>query len=540
MAPPSLLRPKVSIRKFDGSETYYEYDSYAPPSSGARVIAVDVEDRQLVAAPFRITIEDHGGALDAGVGNGNKVTVSIGSTQAGLVPFVTGYVRLVEVARADTDIKEITLHGYSSLIRLDERIGNFYRIADRAGNGEDPDPGDEKMKCSEIFKDIFEDTDHLPIGIPQEPFTTGGVQDISERLASIKEPFVEWKQIADRIAEASGTTYGIGPDDIAFLRYPTLAHSGITIRDAGNPDAANPDATTGYFVGPWSYTDSIKKSDGFANRLYGRGGTQLHLFVDRFTDNASIECHSADRAVQFTPDAPRLDSISLLLSRAGTTLPSDVAGEVRLDHDNTPDGDIIGSFSIFKDLIGSSAATAVNRINISMHGSRIQVDKKHWIILKKMGDAGNHVRWHHDNGTAGVNAARSGSTWAVSEDSYILTHRAYCSRRVLTEASDQKSIDRYGVTEAVVDAPWIIEGQTMDSYLTAILQYSALQHRTFEVRRIHAPTTLLSAGKLVRLVDAKSGINADAEVLMSRYRFRAEDGGLGTRFAEVQLQTYVR
>jgi hypothetical protein len=532
-----MLRPKVSIRKFDNSVSYYEYDSFAPPSSGARVIAVDVEDRQLVAAPFKITIEDHAGALDADVGNGNKVTVSIGSAQGGLADFVTGYVRFVEVGRTDTGIKEITLHGYSSLIRLDERIGNFYRIADRASNGEDPDPSDEKMKCSEIFKDIFEDTDHLPIGIPQEPFTTGGVQDISERLASIKEPFVEWKQIADRIAEASGTIYGIGPDDVAFLRYPTLAHSGITIRDIDDPDAANPDATTGYFAGPWSYTDSIKKGDGFANRLYGRGGTQLHLFADRFADNASIECHSADRAVQFTPDAPRLDSISLILSKTGTP-PGDIAGEVRLDHDNSPDGDIIGSFSIFKGLIGS-VATAVNRINISMHGSRIQVDKKHWIILKKVGDAGNHVRWHHDGGTTGVNAARSGPTWTVSENSYTLTHRAYCSRRVLTEASDQKSIDRYGVTEAVVDAPWIIEGQTMDAYLTAILQYSALQHRTFEVRRIFAPTTLLNAGRMVRLVDARSGINADAEVLMSRYKFRAEDG-LGTRFAEVQLQTYVR
>lgn len=537
MSLPDLLRPKITITKHnDPGTVYYTYNAFSSPASGARVIACDVEDREMVSAPFKIIIEDNGGALNADIGNGNRVTIGIGTSDPP-TNFVTGYVRFVEVSRTDTNAKEITLHGYSSVIRLDERIGNFYRIADRAANGEDPDLNDTKTKCSEIFKDIFEDTDHLPIGTPLEAFTTGGVQDIGEHLASIKEPFVEWKQIADRVAEASGSVYGIDANEVAFLRYPTLAHSGITIRDTDDPNAASPDAATGYFVGQWSYTDSIKKSDGFANRLYGRGGTQLHLFVDKFADNASTECHSVDRAVQFTPDAPRLDSISLILSRVGT-LSDDVAGEVRLDDDNAPDGDIIGSFKIFKDLIGTSATT-INRINISMHGSRIQVDKKHWIIIKKMGDASNHVRWHHDNGTAGVNATRSGSTWTVNASSFALTHRTYCSRRVLTEASDQKSIDKYGVIEAVVDAPWIIEGQTMDAYLTAILQYSALQHRVYEVKRIYAPTTLINAGKLVRLVDAKAGINADAEVLMSRYRFRGEDG-LGTRFVEVQLQTYVR
>lgn len=535
MSLPDLLRPKVTIKKWDGSATYFTYDAFSPPDSGARVIAVDVEDKELVVAPFRITIEDNGGALDANIGNGNKVTIAIGSTQPSLTNFVTGFVRQAEVQRTDTNVKEITLQGYSSLIRLDERIGNFYRIADRLANGQDPDPADTKMKCSEIFKDLFEDIDHLPLGQPTEPFTTGGVSDISERLASIKEPFVEWKQIADRIAEASGTVYGIDANDVAFLRYPTLTHSGITIRDTDSGTA--PDATTGYFVGAWNYSDSIKKSDGFANRLYGKGGTQMHVFVNKFTDNATAECYSVDRAVQFIPIAPRLDSISLILSRLGT-LANDISGEVRVDSGNTPDGDIVGSFSIFKDLVGTSATT-INRINLSMHGTRIQFDKPLWIVVKKQGDASNHVRWHHDNGATGTNATRATDTWTVNTNSFTLTHRTYCSRKVLTEASDEASIKKYSVTEDVIDAPWIIEGPTMDAYLTAMLQYSALQHRIFEVKQIYAPTTLINAGKLVRLVDSKSGIDMDAEVLMSRYKFRAEDG-LGTRYAEVQLQTFVR
>jgi hypothetical protein len=533
---PSYLRPKIVIKKWDGSTTYFTYDAFAPPASGARVLSCTVEDKELVAAPFRIVIEDSGGTLDPNVGNGNKVTISIGTTPGSLAGFVTGYVRQVEVARKDTHVKEITLHGFSSVVRLDERISNFYRIAARDANGVDPDPADTSMKCSEIFKDIFEDTDHLPIGQPTEPFTTGGVQDIGERLASIKEPFIEWKQIADRAAEASGSVYGIDASDVAFMRYPTLTHSGITIKGASS--SMDVDAATGYFLGPWNYTDTIKKSDGFANRLYGRGGTQLQLDIDKFTDSASIECYTKDRAIQFTPKAPRLDALSFILSSTGTLL-ADVAGEIRLDDGNTPDGEVVGTFSIFKNLVQASATT-IQRVNTSMYDNRLQVDKKYWLVIKKAGDASNHLKWHRDNGTSGVNAERSASTWAVSTSSYTLAHRTYFSRRVLAEASDQISIDRYGVIEAVVDAPWIIERQTMDTYLTSILQYSALQHRVYDVKKIYAPSTLINAGKLVRLVDTLSGVNADAEVVMSRYKFTSDENGLGTRFAEIQLQAYVR
>lgn len=531
MTLPDYIRPAVTVKRWDGSETFFSYSAFSPPGSGPRVLEVEVEDREMQPGLFTVHIEDNGRLLDPRVGNGNKVVIQLGHAQEALSNYMAGYVRQVETLRNSTNLYEIVLRGMSSVVRLEERIGNFYRIADRTENGEDPDLSDEKMKCSEVFKDLFEDSDHLPIGQPLEAFSTAGVQDVQERVASIKEPFVEWKQIADRLAEASGTIYGIDANDSAFMRYPTLAHSGVTIRDTGSVQD-----NSGYFVGPWNYRDSIKKSDGFANRLYGRGGTQLHLDADRFSDNAFIECHSADRAVQFVPSLIRVNSLSLLLSRAGT-LAQDIQGQVVLDDDG-PEGDVVGTFTIFRNLVGTSA-TAINRVNVNItSGGRIQVDKKYWIILKRQGDASNHYRWHHDDGTAGVNAYNNGG-WTVQQASYALSHRTYSSSRVLVECSSPVSIERYGVVEAVVDAPWIIERQAMDQYLTGILQYSALQRRLYEVKEVWAPTTLLKAGTLVRLQDGKSGVDADAEVLLARYRFSANENGLGTRKAEVQLQAFV-
>ncbi|MEM3161285.1 MAG: hypothetical protein QXJ74_10940 [Nitrososphaera sp.] len=531
MTLPDYIRPKVAVKKWDGTETFFSYDSFAPPSSGPRLLALEVEDREMQPGLFTVHIEDSGRLLDARVGNGNKVVIQLGHTQGSLSNYMAGFVRQVDVLRSATGLYEVKLHGWSSVVRLEERIGNFYRIADRAQNGEDPDLSDEKMKCSEVFKDLFEDSDHLPIGQPAEAFSTAGVQDIQERVASIKEPFVEWKQVADRLAEASGAIYGIDANDSAFMRYPTLAHSGVTISDAGGQQD-----NVGYFVGPWNFRDSIKKSDGFANRLYGRGGTQLHLDADSFVDNAAIECYSADRAAQFVPSLIRVNTISLLLSRVGT-LAQDIQGQVVLD-DGGPEGDVVGTFTIFRSLVGTSA-TAVNRINVNIAGGgRIQVDKKHWIVLKRQGDSSNYFRWHHDGGASGVNAYKNES-WTVQQNSYSLAHRTYSSSRVLVECSSPVSIGKYGVVEAVVDAPWIIERQAMDQYLTGILQYSALQRRLYDVKEVWAPATLLKAGTLVRLKDGKSGVDADAEVLLARYRFSAGENGLGTRKAEVQLQTFV-
>ncbi|MGI0016251.1 MAG: hypothetical protein ACREBU_22755, partial [Nitrososphaera sp.] len=95
------FRPKVTVKKFDGSTTYFTYDAFALPASGPRVIELECEDRELEAAPFKIRIEDSGNALDPKVGNGNKVIIQIGDTQASLTNFVAGFVRYVDIERPD-------------------------------------------------------------------------------------------------------------------------------------------------------------------------------------------------------------------------------------------------------------------------------------------------------------------------------------------------------------------------------------------------------------------------------------------------------
>lgn len=527
----TYLRPKLELKKHDGSATYFSYDAWNPPGSGPRLIRCIPKASMLETGEIEIVIEDSGKALNAGVMNGNKFVCSISADGLSYTNFLAGYIRRHGVRRLGKNVREIHLYGYGNLVRTNERLTNLLRMANRQGDNESPDLTDTSMKCSEIAKDLFEDVDHLPIGGPLEPFSTAGVEEVSETLASIRLQYVEWSAVLNRLRETSGAIFNINASDQVIFRYPTFKDSGITIKSIADFNVDLQDKV-GYFVGEWNYEDSIEKSNGFANRLYGLGGTDFHLDLDKFTDAGQEEFYTKDIAMQFVPNAPRLAALSLKLSRMGT-LAEDITGAIHLNKESTNEpGEIVGSFTIFKNLVGTSATT-INRVNVSMFDRRLQVDKKYWIVLHKRGDANNHTRWHHDNGTAGVNATRAAGVWTTNTSSRTYTYRLYSSVRVLAEASDPNSINRFGLVEARIDAPWVLEGQAMDKLLTGLLQDTARQHRVFTPKRILSPKAILEPGTLIRLVDANEGLDMQAEIQWAQYSF-TEENALGTRYVTVQ------
>lgn len=534
------LLPKVVIKKFDSSVTYHTYDSFNLGAADININFVDCQIGLGRAGNFTIRVEDSGGSLNSNVKVGNKVVIQAGKTQAGLTNLMTGYVRRFETVRQNTNTLEYILKGYGSQVRFNERVSNFFRFGDRSSFGSADPASDTDMRGSALFTDLITDTDHLPIGTPTETFTSIGVDTITEQIPSIKEPFVEWSHVANQIANNVGAIWGVDASEDAFFRYPLSSSSGITITDT---TASTDDANYAYIVGPWSFSDSIEKTDGFANRLYGRGGSQLHVDQSQTTNSASSSLYDTDRAQAFTPTAHNLDSIQLIVSRTGT-LSEDIQGEVVLDNSNNPTGDIVGTFKIWKNLVGTSATTV--SVALESHGKTIQVDKKHWIILKENGaDASNRANWHHDNGSSGNSASRSpggSGAWTVTSAGNAFCFATLCSRRIFNEASDGDSIARYGVIEAVIDAPWILEGRTMDRYLTSILGFSAKKKRIYSIPQVKAPDTLFVPGKLVTIMDTKTGlgISTQAELLSARYTFDADTNGMGTNYVnDLELVAYL-
>ncbi|MEM3160348.1 MAG: hypothetical protein QXJ74_06155 [Nitrososphaera sp.] len=537
--PPSEdpLMPKVLIKSRDGVTTYHTYNAHSLGGADINIAGIDCTIGTGMAGIATILIEDSDGTLNANVKNGVKVEIRASKASGDIDntanKLLTGYVRDFQTLRQGTNTLGYLLTVYGSQVRFNERITNFFRFGDRDSFASENPASDTDMRISALFTDLVEDTDHLPIGTPtlsSEGFTMTGIDTIVEQMPSIKEPFTEFTTVANRLAEAGGLSWGVDATEDIFLRYPLLTHSGITIKDTVE---TTDDANTAYPVGAWDFRDSIQKTDGFANRLYGKGGTQLHVDQSQTTDSASTSLYDTDVAMQFTPTAHDLDAIRLIVSRTGT-LSADIEGEVRLDVSDTPTGDIVGTFRIWKNLVGTSATQVT--VNVESHGKYLQVDKKHWIILKENGDdASNHGNWHHDNGTSFTSATRSpggSGNFTVDTTAFGYCFATLCSRRVLVEASDGVSIANYGVVEAVIDAPWIIEPRTMDRYLTSVLSFSAKQKRIYNIPQVKAPDALFAPGKLITIMDTKAGLGiaTQAELLKCRYVWDANSNGMGTHY----------
>jgi|GEM_PF-4621914 len=534
---PDFLRPKLELLKFDKSASYWTYDAFNPPAADqAQLIFCSAKDAWGQTGEVNITIEDAGNQLPAGVMNGNKFKLSISHNGVDWTPFLAGWIREKGTDRNETGIREIKMHGYGNKIRGSERLVNFLRIARRDVDGVTPDLTDPTMKCSELMKTAWTSADVYPFGDP-ETFTTGGVATVSETLASLRETFIQLGDIANRLQDASGGLLDIDANDVVVFDYLANLQSGVVIRDTVNLQT-DPESKTGYFVGPWKFTDSIKVTEGFANRLIGIGGSDFHLDVDKWTDAGSDEFHSVDRAMQFTPAAPRLTAMALRLSKNGSPTNA-ITGEVRLNNEATnKPGEQVGSFTIIPADVGASV-TDVNKINVQMTDNRLQVDKKYWIVLLKNGSAGHHFKWHHDAGASGTYATRAGGSWTTFTGAKTYAHRVFSSRRVLHEASDMISRARYGTIDKKVYAPFIFETRAMDTLLTGLLLYTARQRRKYEINRILAPTTILKSGRLVKLIDTLEGINSDAIVQSIGYTFDTRANGMGTRWADIQLTAFV-
>lgn len=551
------LRCKITISDKDQMVIFHEYDSFLPPEyNDLHILQAEVSLGLGQAGTFTLTLENSNDDIDRTIiGNGCHVLIQAGKTQDQYQDLLSGYVRRSTVSRPDTNHMLYILSGYSSQIRFNERITNFSRAAKRENFASNiPRRNDEDMTTAELFKDLVRDQDHLPIGEPPENFGTAGVEDeVHEFVPSIDEHLTQWSSVANVLAEGSGAIWGVDARDNIFLRYPFMKQAELTIKDV--PDTTNDRAdVTAYNIGPWEFTDSIDQGDGFANRLYGRGGSVEIASTSQSLGDSFQSLYNKALAVKFRPGSPRLSNIALMLSKQGSPSADKLLGSVVLDKNNTPTGVKIAEFNVMmRDIEESNEA--VFRIDISpFTRNQIETTKDHWIILYAVGeDENNTVRWHHDNDftTAGRYSARrspgtkagEGENWLVSSTGPLYTYQFFDTQIHTTEASNIKSILKFGVIEDVKDAEWVLENEGMDRYLNAVLDIIAKPKRTYELQDITIPDLLVMPGMLCQIKDSKAKITVEntipGEIVEVSYNFNASENGLGTRHIKISPVAYV-
>jgi F5/8 type C domain-containing protein len=611
------LRPIITIKDKTGDPTFLIHDAFNPPPIGGGSPTVESCEISLALhepGSIRLLVNDQERQIDTSrIGLGNHVWVQI-KRNATDVPFnlFSGYIKTISPLREHYGSLKYVMEGFGSQIIMNERIVNYIRTAmRRPDNPNKPFYDDPAMKANLLFKELFERTDIIPLGGPAVKHThkpgmfnttSGDINsEVDTFISSLTEPYVEVQQVANSIAEMVGGVWGVKAGspttaDSVFLRFPSTEHSGIIIKDkpTSNEEYNAVGSNVSYLLADtgWSYVDSIKKEDGFSNRLYSKTGSNQISGTSSQGEDHATSLASAEIAQQFTINATKLRDIAFTFHVEGRG-EEIVAGSnifytahdvdfAVVNDDNGRPGSIVAIRSKIPltQLPNNEVRTLFLTLPETDLNTLIPGDKA-WLICFREGgvfwepgsgdvcgtpNTSTSGWWHHDGGTNGVSAIRTvcgrrpslgnGYTpsqddtttgWIVNNAGPTYSHLFFDEFSHIVEASDQDSIERYGLVESFIEASWITDEATMNAYLASILQYTAKPKRSYKIAKCTIPYhTVFMPGQLVSVIDEVSGLTefktTIGEVQQVTYNFSAGETGispLGARDCDVTLTGYV-
>ena len=343
--------------------------------------------------------------------------------------------------------------------------------------------------------------------------------------------------------------------------------------------------------GGFSYTDSMRKEDGFTNRIFSKTGADIATGIQSGSSENATQMSGIDVAQQIAVNSTRFRDIAFTLSvkgkgeekpnNGGIWNPGTTKFKIVNDEGNRP-GSIVELESEFE-VVSQFESGEIKPIFLKLpQGHQLKTLKpgdKAWIIFIQESvahwDADKRdqcgivnpdfgVLWHHDGGNTGVSALRTvcstlepfvrtppsadtTSGWVINTAGPTYSHTFFDSFTHIIEASDNESINRYGQVDSFIDATWLTDENSMNQYLSSILQYAAKPRRIYEMAEVFIPyQKLIEPGELVTVIDPESGHTPErhltAEVQEVRYEFAADASGrnpLGANTCEVRLLGYV-
>ena len=481
---------------------------------------------------------------------------------------------------------------------MNERVVNFLRTSLRdPSNPNKPFVLDPNMTANKLFNVLMTANDVIPLFFPALKHTLhAGMFDTTSKIeanvdtfiASLTEPYVEASQVANSIADMAGAIWGVEPQgpgqpDKVFLRFPSTFHSGTVIKDRPESPEEYTNKNIAYLraaTGGFSFVDSMRKEDGFTNRIFSKTGAES-VTGGSTAEELSTKLAGIDIAQQFTVNSTQFRDLAFTLSvegsgeavGSGTFIwrPRDHFVRIVNDEGGRPGGLVEVAYEQpLSGLENGKPTQLFFRLPPSGAGFRfLKPGDKAWVIFiannavlfyskngKWDGNCAeqlqeNSVAWHHDGGSTGVSAIRtmcstpggplgSGaltirdppredttSGWVINNAGPTYSHSFFDSFSHIIEASDQQSIDKYGEVDSFIDASFLTDENSMNQYLSSILQSAAKPRRIYELAEVFIPyNSPIEPGSLVTIIDSISGHTPQrqltAEVQEVRYEFAAD------------------
>lgn len=571
------LRHRVKF-KDSADNTIYTSNAFDLENSNIILSYLECELAKGETGYFNIIIEDYTNTVTLEDLQTSKVFIELGKSSAALEHFLIGYPDRVAISRPESNRIQYNITGYGSQIRANELLVSVREASSIVGVDDPTSNLDARFNTNNIIERVLTDRTYRPLKRESVEDVTGWT--IGTGISSICDVniprlnFPTTTTLADFLNELTRVggyqwfiNYSAGIEDFTLIQ-PTQLHSGITIKSGDLKDVTgdNP-ARTAYINGSFTIEYDLSIEAGNANRLFASTISDQTTISSSFAGSGSTTLSSKALAQQFSvsSDTRRITDLALVLSKVGEpdSPKSRVNGRLVLDTGDTPaNGSTICNFEIPIAAIEPTPQTIfVNDLEINQKFLSTSATTNVWLILfQRSGtdgdpntDTANTIRWHHNNQFATAQTFKSAITatyggdrdkfndfvWTVSSNGPTYTYGIFANIRRLQSKTAIAAKNTYRLKEAVIDASYLSDPNSIDLLLTNTLELSSKARLAMFSYPVSIPDSFLFRPyRYVTVADGLSGFSQDVEIQRARYVLSALPGdqfGVGARICDITL-----
>lgn len=433
-----------------------------------------------------------------------------------------GRVQNTDVNRPGTQDQILHVFCVGWFIISAERISKIERVQKRLSNGLDYDTTDTITQVDNLFKDIWEDTDHYVL---RSLGTVSGI-DLSEvqsstlKLTEFKEYYQSWAFLMSKLAASSNRVFGAKPDLKIFFRDPNTLSSGLLLSAKESSPITkmwNPSKLC-YISGNINYLDQTGDSGYSVIHAPGAANDSLDINVNPTVDAQYNMYTNGWLAVEFIPNQSNLAKIAARFARpsGATTAQTDaffrIVGENSI---NKPDiNDTRARVRIPKEKINQFIEAPSSSIftEFSFERKTIEPDNRLFFVVEKYG-TGSTNSFGLDYDSLGSNiyySSSDGVTWGAAQNGDF-AFRTYPFRTFNLIYQNTVARRKYGIRETVIDIKNFTDFNTLRDTMIGLGRILAQSRRVFMPVTCSVPDNYPEVGKTVRIID-QFGLDQNAVI----------------------------
>ena len=535
------LNPQIIIKDKDGATQFtWEHDAIDPsPTRDFDLVDWRIDGGVGTFHGIgQILIDDRLQALvdttDLGrplkIKNGWELIINLGKDQAGLTVWFDGIIEEPELITEQGSITKIMVTAIGWGIVAAKKYTRIRRYQKKAANGIDLDATDTAARISELFKDLFQDTDHLAFpGGSTTGITVVGVDTIDIKLPDLQRDFVSLGSVANELANIGGAIWGISPSKDAYLRLRGVTPSGFLITN--DLTALK---TTGWPVAKLMISRqerfNFKEStiDSGYTIIHGTGAQHDKLDHDETSSNATLDLDT-ETSFKFTPEFDNISKVGVFLSKVGTIDKDLHLCIVDVDGSGVPNPLAI------KQRI-TIAAERLER-EVTTGGIYFEVSFNSKVLLAANVEYGILFGAYPDNGELFIDyQTGSGTYYRSGVQTGEVKFRTYHSKTMHIIGQNVVARQSLRDKEHTMNLSDFPNEESATVAMEGMLENLAKIKRIYNPIVVSAPDDYLDVGKTCQVIDTALGLEDTVDIMGFSISGSAFDGGnLGAENMEVYV-----